>query len=290
MSRPPPLTSARDDLIPPAGPAFAAALARNGYALNSDLDDAGYHVLVQAMENFQAEFLALTRPLWGRHFPVPGDALRHFTRQWEYPYAWANLEAVQGRVLDAGSGITFFPFLLAAAGFDVVCCDNDQGLGLASRFAQTNACTGWSVRFEACSVSELTDSDGAFDGIVCISVLEHVTTEREAILDTFARLLRPGGRLVITCDVDLRGDRGGMLIEDLGLLLRDLRRRFEFVFPLDLRRPASLLTSDGMLAIAPWRLPPTWRPPAGVSQASVVRNDQFRTIAVLGLTARKPLT
>src|SRR4051794_25299068 len=91
------------------------ALAKNGFALLTDLEGHGYSKIIRAMEGFQNEFVAETRPLWHRDFPIPGDALMHFSRQWEYPYAWTNIGRGRGRLLDAGSGITFFPFLMAAA-------------------------------------------------------------------------------------------------------------------------------------------------------------------------------
>ena len=75
------------DLTPPNG---NEALARNGYALLTDLEDPEYGRIVQSLERFQAEFLARTRTIWDDGFPIPPDALGHFTRQWEYPYAWGT--------------------------------------------------------------------------------------------------------------------------------------------------------------------------------------------------------
>jgi len=254
------------------------ALARNGYALLTDLDDPEYGEIACALEGFQAQFLAQTRPLWDDRFPVPPDALGHFTRQWEYPYAWANLASTHGRFLDAGSGITFFPFAFAAHGFEVVCCDaNTDALGYRERYARASTLTGYPVRYEECLLEELPYADGFFDAVACISVLEHVGSSRAAIVESLARVVRPGGRVVITCDVDLlRAD--GLLLEDASDLLVEFQRHFELAFPLDLRRPPALLTSESFLHSSPWRLPPPWRPSNGSM------NHEFRTIAVLGLT------
>ena len=46
------------------------------------------------------------------------DPFHQWSRQWEYPYALAQLEkriasAQTTRILDAGSGVTFFPYFLA---------------------------------------------------------------------------------------------------------------------------------------------------------------------------------
>jgi SAM-dependent methyltransferase len=260
--------------IPPDG---ARVLRRNGYAVLSELDDAGYQAVIGSMEGFQVEFLGLTRALWSADFPIPGDALSHFSRQWEYPYAWANLGDAPGRVLDAGSGITFFPFLLAAAGFEVDCCDGAEWLGLAERFERAGSLTGCRPRFTRCSLEQLPYAARAFDAVACISVLEHVASEREAVLGELARVLRPGGRLLLTCDVDLRR-QDGLLVEDVSLILAQLHEHFRPAFPLDLRRPAGLLTSEVFLSAAPWRLPRPWRVP---------RAKQFRCLGILGLTLER---
>jgi SAM-dependent methyltransferase len=277
---------ALQDWVPPTPD---GVLARNGYALLSDLDDPGYGQIIQAMEGFQAEFLALTRPLWSRDFPIPGDALRHFSRQWEYPYAWANLAGTRGRCLDAGSGITFFPFLLSAAGFEVHCCDGDDSLRLDARFEQAASLTGCRPRFTGCSLTDLSYPAESFDAVVCLSVLEHVGPASVEIIRALARVLRPGGRLVVTCDLDLRRS-DGLLLEDVAVILSELRRWFDLAFPLDLRRPRELLTSESFLPVAPWRLPWPWQPPAGRLPGPDEfgqGHDHFRSIAVLGITARR---
>jgi SAM-dependent methyltransferase len=48
-----------------------------------------------------------------------------------------------------------------------------------------------------CDITEIPQPDGSFDVILCSEVLEHVPSPTKA-LDEFARLLRPGGRLILT--------------------------------------------------------------------------------------------
>jgi SAM-dependent methyltransferase len=261
-----------------------AALDRNGFALVGDLQTSGYGDIIRSMEAFQAEFLALTRSLWHARFPIPGDALAHFSRQWEYPYVWANTGPPPGRLLDVGSGITFFPFLLAAAGFDVHCCDSDGTLGLPGRYRKATELTGLPVRFTEASLTELPYAAGTFDVAICVSVLEHVGAARTEMIAAVAEVLKPGGLLIITCDVDLRR-QGDLLLEDAAVLLDRLSASFTLVHPLDLRRPADMLTSDYALEVTPWRLPWPWRPP--VAGQSGTWRDEFRSIAILGICAVK---
>jgi SAM-dependent methyltransferase len=50
---------------------------------------------------------------------------------------------------------------------------------------------------------------------VCISVLEHVGEEVPDVIREIGRVVKPGGHAVITCDLDLRREKG-LLLEDLG--------------------------------------------------------------------------
>lgn len=243
----------------------------------TDLEDAAYAEVATAFERFQVEFLAATRSIWRADFPIPADALGHFSRQWEYPYAWANLPHTRGRLLDAGSGLTFLPFLFAAAGFDVVCCDADgERLDYAERFDEAARLTGLPVRFSRSALEELPFADAFFDAVLCVSVLEHVQP-RDAVLASLARVTALGGRVVVTCDVDLRAP-GDLPLEDLGALIAAFERHFEPAFPLDLRRSPTLLTSERFVDAEQWRLPAVWRSLDGP------RREPFRSLAVLGLT------
>jgi SAM-dependent methyltransferase len=48
-----------------------------------------------------------------------------------------------------------------------------------------------------CDITAVPEPDGAFDAILCTEVLEHLPEPTRA-LDEFARLLKPGGRLILT--------------------------------------------------------------------------------------------
>jgi SAM-dependent methyltransferase len=270
------------DWVPPR---TNTVLARNGYALLGDLEVGEHIEILKWMEGFQADFIARTRGIWRQDWPVTGDTLYNFSRQWEYPYAWSNLGVPPGKVLDAGSGITFFPFLLAAAGFEVEACDTNALL--AAKFEQARSLTGYQVAFTLASITTLPYRPSTFDSAICISVLEHVGKQRPAAIRELARVLKPGGRLVLTCDLSLSRD-SDTILEDLALVVAQVVQEFELVHPLDLSRPPGLLTSDYFRMTQPWRLP--WRPfPSTVLNILRLRAGKrhFHSIAVLGLTLRK---
>src|SRR5437867_6537571 len=82
----------------------------NGYVILSDLESPERQLLYAEMEPWQDRFLRKTaQSQWRSWFSWPPDPLRQWSRQWEYPYAFAGLSALKpgARLLDAGSGLTF---------------------------------------------------------------------------------------------------------------------------------------------------------------------------------------
>lgn len=194
------------------------------------------------------------------------DPLHQWSRQWEYPYVLSRVEAAlpasgAARVLDAGSGVTFFPYYLKALhpAADIYCVDSDEKLAVIYR--QINA-SGEPVEFTCADLRKLDYPAEWFDVIYCISVLEH-TADYPAIIDGFLRLLRPGGRLVITFDVSLDGTRD-IAVEKAEALLDSLAGKLALTedVPLDLAEPVNrpdLFTTHTAMqidrALLPWRLP-----------------------------------
>lgn len=268
-----------------AAPTAIEPFARNGYARLRDLDTPRLEDELRAMETPHARFVARTRELWTEGFAHTGDKLDNWSRRWEYPYCWWNLrQARPGRVLDAGSGITFFPYLMAEAGWTVSCADIVPEL--APKFARANQLTGQSVEYTVAPIENLAWSDQTFDAVVCVSVLEHAPRRLEAMAE-FARVLKPGGRLVLTMDLSLSRDCD-VKFEDIAVILEQLNEKFEPLYPLDLHRPTDLLTTDAMLASQRWRL--SWKPSRNPLRrfASWLKNgDDFRSLAVLGSCWRK---
>lgn len=185
--------------------------------------------LYREIAAFSEQFLARNR-LHLRAYRWAPDPMRQWSRRWEYPFCVERLEerfsssAPNGspRILDAGSGITFFPYFLASKGYRVSCCDIDGSL--ARLFTRVNGEMGVEVPFTACSLTSLAFDSGAFDAVSCLSVLEHCD-DRERILGEIARVLRPGGLLVLSFDISLDG-RWEIPVPEARALLHAIGERF----------------------------------------------------------------
>lgn len=195
------------------------------------------------------------------------DPLHQWSRQWEYPYVFKRIKKViqqepKSRILDAGSGVTFFPYYLKSQFFaaNVCCCDYD-GI-LSGIYEQINTDIDKSVEFSIADLRELPYDNDWFNIIYCISVLEH-TADYEKIIEELYRVLRPGGELVVTFDLSLDGTRD-ICVEKGAELLTALTKRFDSSnnISLDLKSHVSLTgifttnTAKGIDArLLPWRYP-----------------------------------
>lgn len=142
----------------------------------------------------------------------------HRTRQWEYPWAILNANLQAGmRVLDVGSGGSPFPLYLGMGGVECYAADPslDQGkpkrnwrrhitffLGIATGWCLPRSKRSLPVRYFPDSIQELSFPDGFFDRVFCLSVIEHIPqSEWSLCMEQLARVVRPGGRLVLTLDM-----------------------------------------------------------------------------------------
>ena len=102
------------------------------------------------------------------------------------------------RVLDLGAGSGFSSEMLARFGYDVVAVDPD-GTALAHnrrRPSFDRARIAGTVQV-ACGIAEhLPCADGAFDGVLCMNAMHHVSDLPAAVAE-LARVLKPGGRAVL---------------------------------------------------------------------------------------------
>jgi SAM-dependent methyltransferase len=243
---------------------FETALNRGGIAALADLDDPVCRRLLDELLSDQESFLAKEAEFRSPEYRWPRDAIRTWSRVWEYPYAYWHLDRWRSlqnggaprRVLDLGSGVTFFPFSVARLGLDVVCADIDpiccRDLERAARAVD---CRPGAVRPVRIQGDGLPLADGEFDAVYCLSVLEHIP-QFERTVSEVARVLKPGGWFVLTVDLDLRGDRE-IGPERHADLKRALAEAFEPIAPERTIHPRGALTTE----VGPFRLerPEGWR-------------------------------
>ncbi len=142
-------------------------------------------------------------------FHVPPSPL-HWSRQGEWPWILkhADLQPYH-RVLDAGSGWSVLKFALAKRCQSVVAMELDpafmakaqytiDGLGFGDRITQVQG-----------DVCKIPFPDNWFDRVVCCSVIEHMPSDWAQATRELIRVLKPGGRLLLTMDVRVRGTTEG---------------------------------------------------------------------------------
>ncbi len=131
------------------------------------------------------------------------------SRYWEFPYAIlsAGLEAGM-TCADLGCGRTPFTIYLEreahcdVTGFDpdvFDCGTRHKAFGVDEEFLRR---TG--LKVQKSGMDHLATEDSSFDRVFCLSDIEHVeeATARKGIQE-MARVLKPGGRLIVTMDVEI---------------------------------------------------------------------------------------
>lgn len=182
---------------------------RQGIVVKSDYEDMLRGALFSRMKDWSDRFVAANQPILEKYqHRWVRDPLHQWSRRWEYPFVYSELmahaeKAPVTRVVDAGSGFTFLPFLLkeSIGKVDVVCVDQDAQL---DAFYSQAACESGRPAFQQGSLAALDMAPSSVDVVYCVSVLEH-TSNYDVILSEFWRVLKPGGRLVFTFDLSLDG-------------------------------------------------------------------------------------
>ena len=100
------------------------------------------------------------------------------------------------RWLDAGCGTGHFTREIAALGGRVTGVDGAEDMVAAARSLGAGD-RGDVVYRTSTDLARLPDADGAFDGVLCSSVLEYLA-EPERTLAEFGRVTRQGGALVLS--------------------------------------------------------------------------------------------
>jgi SAM-dependent methyltransferase len=143
-----------------------------------ELDQPFFRETVESMKKLMKEF--------------PGFYL-HPSKQWEYPWALENAGlGLDSRVLDVGCGASILPVYLDRLGHRVVACDIDLDWDLVGQTP---------IPYLKADLLNLPFENAQFEAVFCISVIEHLARDRMVgALWELHRVLRPGGRLLLTTD------------------------------------------------------------------------------------------
>jgi SAM-dependent methyltransferase len=194
------------------------------WALVDDVLDPTLRGWFEKLEPLHRRFGDVNRALRNPPYPWPLMPLYAWSRRVEYPFVMASL-AGGGRVLDAGSGVTFLPLALQEfLQCEVECLDTDPTFG--ERYALcARELSAAAPRFHVGNLCEkLALPDASFDAVLCVSVLEHLPPARRfAAWRELWRLVKPGGRLIVTLDVALEPRAEGLRCEEIPALARELQ-------------------------------------------------------------------
>jgi SAM-dependent methyltransferase len=222
----------------------------NGIAAIADLETEECRSLLSILGEEQERFLEAVNHIRNPHYRWPIDPLHTWSRTWEYPYVYYHLhnwlqekrEGVEFHVVDVGCGFTFMPFAISRLGCRVTGTDIDPicGEDLAKAGNEVITAPG-AVQFSLTDGEVLPFSTESVDAIYCISVLEHIPNFSNTIIE-MARVLKSGGILILTIDLDLRGD-SQIGAAQYHLLKEQLARCFVPLLQDRTIHPADMLTS-----------------------------------------------
>jgi SAM-dependent methyltransferase len=225
---------------------------RSGLAAVSDTKHPEHQAIFSTLEKVQAAFLSKEHEFRSREYKWPRDPLHNWSRVWEYPYVYHHLarqlesstNTSRPVVADVGSGVTFFPFSLANLGYEVICTDIDPVCERdLLRAAECVSHSPGAVGFRLIDKATLPFEDEKCDALFCISVLEHIHDFENTLME-MARILKPEGLCLITCDLGLDIDEDSQLdIAPYKKLICGIEKEFRFLWPERTTHPADVLTS-----------------------------------------------
>jgi len=275
------------------------------FAIVEDVKSPEYAAIIKEMDELNMRFeLSDHTDLNASRYPwsaaMLGKPAFYAARLWEYPFAILVGDLEPGmKVADIGCGMTAFTiYLKDRAACEVVGVDPDvfesgtkyYAHGVSQEFIERTGLNIIQGDFDKIPLPN--DSQ---DRVFCISVMEHVPPDvRRRGMQEIARILKPGGRAILTVDVSMLFElnRPLGLIWDSGLTLvepADLRwpeRRFGMF---DSKQPAdvfgmTLLKEDRKIDIEyrtddqPAVSVPAYRVPALIPRPALTRRPLWRRL------------
>lgn len=173
----------------------------------------------QKLFDYQAKFDFSN---YSREYQWSSNPLLEWSRCYEYPFVYESIHkyARDGcTILDYGSGKNFLPFLLCEEGYNVTCYDVDDYSFFYDSYSSQLTNLSFTDRLGARSER--------YDVVYSVSVLEH-TGDVICALDHITGILADYGLLILTLDVDVRGDLS-ISMDELDSLSRFLWLNYESI-------------------------------------------------------------
>ncbi len=225
----------------------------SGLSSISDVQYIERNGINEVLEKQQQEFLEkrdlFLKSKYTKKWPL--DTLHTWSRVWEYPYVYYNIknwkeqyfEKRNPKVIDVGSGVTFFPLSIAKLGCDIQCIDIDgeYGESILEATKQIPVSPG-NMGFTLSDGVNLPFKNEEIDIAYSVSVLEHIPDPSHTIQEIH-RVLKKNALFILTIDLDLLGN-SDIGVEKYYKLVSLLEEKFEYVFPERAVHPADILYSD----------------------------------------------
>ena len=164
------------------------------------------------LERASDSFIEKTKGGMGSYFKKwTGGSFHQWSRKGEYPFIYQEISnfvdsksSKNLKILDAGSGVTFFPYYIMEKHkeINIRCLDMDESY--VPLFEYCNFKMKKKLNLDISSMQNTEYGDNEFDVIYSISVIEH-TTEYTSIIKEFRRILKPDGLLILTFDISIDG-------------------------------------------------------------------------------------
>lgn len=243
--------------LQPQPASCTSALPPHGVATMQDYKKNVQTCLYHVLEKYSNDWMDLHRGTMGKYAEKwVKDPFHWWSRTYEYvfhvKYVTEELDRLQqGRggggdaaiqVLDAGAGTDFISWYLleewpssrpsdGTASIYLTAADYDEKNGnhhaeINERY--TTAGKPWvNTHFVQTALQKMPFQDAQFDVLFCVSVLEH-TDDYKSIVEEFHRVVKPGGLVVLTFDINLE-DTGKVSPARAQNLLDLLQSRFDVV-------------------------------------------------------------